>query len=626
MNYITLDFETYYDKKYSLSKLTTEEYIRSDQFEVIGVAVKVNDKPPTWFTSRVNDEAIHNELVSEFLKMYDMDNSVVIAHNAMFDGAILSWIYDLRPKYLFDTMLMSRLIRGANARHSLKVLAGYLGVGQKGTEVLDALGKHRKDFSHDELRQYGAYCKNDVELTKKIFDIFITRFGGTGFDRKELQLMDLTLKMFTEPEFEIDVPLLETHLKNTIANKEALLADSGYNKDTLMSNPKFAEVLYKLGVVPPTKISPRTNKKTYAFAKSDEGFKELLTHEDVRVQAIANARIGVKSTLEETRTERFIAIGGRGKLPIPLRYYASHTGRWGGTDKINLQNLPSRGASAGILKRGIKVPEGYMLIDADSSQIEARTLAWWAEQQDLIDAFLEKKDVYKIMASKIYNKPIYEISKEERFIGKSVILGCGYGMGHVRFRDFIQMQGVDISEKFAQDVIDTYRTTNSKITELWREVDYALKDMNEGITSNIGRWQVVRTCVAGETNRGFYLPNKALIRYPYAKKETDGWGRESIYFYDERYKTKKSIYGAKAVENIVQGLARCIIGEQMLKIAKRYRVLLTVHDAVCVLVKDDDIVAGRAFVEECMRWTPDWAEGLPLDCESGVGKNYGDCK
>ena len=107
---------------------------------------------------------------------------------------------------------------------------------------------------------------------------------------------------------------------------------------------------------------------------------------------------------------------------------------------------------------------------------------------------------------------------------------------------------------------------------------------------------------------------------------TDGWGRESIYFYDERYKTKKSIYGAKGVENIVQGLARCIIGEQMLKIAKRYRVLLTVHDAVCVLVREDDIVGGRAFVEECMRWTPDWAEGLPLDCESGVGKNYGDCK
>lgn len=242
MNYITIDFETYYDKKYSLSKLTTEEYIRSDEFEVIGVAVKINDKTPTWFTSRVKDNAIHDELVKEFLHYADIGNSVVIAHNAMFDGAILSWIYGIRPKYLIDTMLISRGMRGANARHSLKVLAEDLGVGQKGTEVLDAIGRRRLDFSIDELNNYGDYCKNDVELTKRIFDKMMP------VPSKELQLMNLTLKMFTEPEFEVDVPLLETHLKNTIANKEALLKNSGYDKKTLMSNPKFAEVLNELDI------------------------------------------------------------------------------------------------------------------------------------------------------------------------------------------------------------------------------------------------------------------------------------------------------------------------------------------------------------------------------------------
>ena len=618
MNYITIDFETYYDKKYSLSKLTTEEYIRSDEFEVIGVAVKVNDKPPTWFTSRVKDEAIHNELVSEFLKMYDMGNNIVIAHNAMFDGAILSWRYNIRPKYLIDTMLISRGVRGANARHSLKVLAEDLGVGQKGTEVLDAIGKHRLGFSKEELDRYGAYCKNDVELTKRVFDTM------TPVPSKELQLMNLTLKMFTEPEFEVDVPLLETHLKNTIANKEALLADSDFSKETLMSNPKFAEALKALGITPPMKISPRTGKKTYAFAKSDEGFKELLGHEDVRVQAIANARIGVKSTLEETRTERFIGIGNRGKLPIPLRYCAAHTTRWGGSDKVNLQNLPSRGDSAGILKRGIKVPEGYMLVDADSSQIEARTLAWFAGQQDLVTAFLEKKDVYKIMASKIYNKPEYEITKDERFIGKSVILGCGYGMGHVKFRNFIKMQGVDIDEDFAQEVINTYRTSNPKIRQLWRDTDYALDQMLGGKSADVGKSGVVSFNPA-VNNTGVVLPSGLTIRYPNLRKIVDTETGDENRVYDSR-EGQTYIYGAKAVENIVQGLARCIIGEQMLKIAKRYRVLLTVHDAVCVLVREDDIAAGRAFVEECMRWTPDWAEGLPLDCESGVGKNYGDCK
>jgi len=187
MNYITLDFETYYDRQYSLSKLTTEEYIRSDEFEVIGVAVKVNNDSPTWLSSTHTD-------IKQFLAGYDMSNALVIAHNTMFDGAILSWIFDVHPKYLFDTMLMSRLIRGANARHSLMELAKFTGVGQKGTEVLNALGKRRNDFSVEELDRYGGYCRNDVELTKRIFDIFIQKFGGTGFDKKELQLMDLILQ------------------------------------------------------------------------------------------------------------------------------------------------------------------------------------------------------------------------------------------------------------------------------------------------------------------------------------------------------------------------------------------------------------------------------------------------
>ena len=228
------------------------------------------------------------------------------------------------------------------------------------------------------------------------------------------------------------------------------------------------------------------------------------------------------------------------------------------------------------------------------------------------------------MASKIYNKPEYEITKDERFIGKSVILGCGYGMGHVKFRNFIKMQGVDIDEDFAKEVINTYRTTNPKIRQLWRNTDYALDQILEGKSADVGKSGVISFNPA-VNNAGVVLPSGLTIRYPNLRKIVDKKTGDENRVYDSR-EGQTYIYGAKAVENIVQGLARCIIGEQMLKIAKRYRVLLTVHDAVCVLVKDDDIVAGRAFVEECMRWTPDWAEGLPLDCESGVGKNYGDCK
>ena len=195
-----------------------------------------------------------------------------------------------------------------------------------------------------------------------------------------------------------------------------------------MSNDKFAALLGKY-VEPPKKISARTGKEAWAFAKTDEEFKKLAEHENENVRDLVNARLANKTTLEETRTQRFIDIANRGLMPVPLRYYAAHTGRWGGDEKINLQNLPSRGENANKLKKSIIPMEGYTIIDADSSQIEARILAWLAEQDDLVEAFENGEDVYKIMAKSIYGKPVEEIKKEERFVGKTTILGCGYGMG-----------------------------------------------------------------------------------------------------------------------------------------------------------------------------------------------------
>ena len=276
-----------------------------------------------------------------------------------------------------------------------------------------------------------------MALTYKLFNIFMMKHK---FPKKELKVIDMTLRMFIQPALEIDVNRLEDHLENLQNQKEQLLVECGVDREGLMSNPKFAEILGKLGVLPPTKISARTGKETYAFAKTDDGFKALLEHEDHRVQMLVNARLGVKSTLEETRTERFLDIATRGKtMPVPIKYYAAHTGRWGGYDKINLQNLPSRGKNAKVLKQCIVAPEGYTLVQADSAQIEARVLAWLAQQNDLVTAFSRGDDVYRQMASVIYRVPVAEVTDAQRFIGKTVILGAGYGMGHLKLRD--QLRG-----------------------------------------------------------------------------------------------------------------------------------------------------------------------------------------
>ena len=606
MNIITIDFETYYDRQFSLSKITTEEYVRSPDFEVIGVAVKENDEKTTWFTGDYAG-------VSSFLANYDWANSAVLAHNAMFDAAILTWIYGIKPKAWLDTLSMARALHGSEVGNSLAKLVQHYELGQKGTEVVDALGMRREAFGKAQLDAYGSYCINDVDLTYALFGKL-----APSFKLSELQLISLTIKMFSEPVLELDRKMLLEHLEGVKKRKADLLEQAGVEtRDDLMSNQKFAEMLRGLGVEPPTKISLTTGKETLALAKSDEEFKALAEHPDDRVQALVAARLGNKSTLEETRTERFLGIASRGKMPVPLQYYAAHTGRWGGADKLNLQNLPARGANAGKLKNAIRAPKGYVLIDSDSSQIEARMLAWLSGQDDLVEAFAKGEDVYKIMASAIYAKDESEITKEERFVGKTTILGAGYGMGAKKFGAQLKTFGMEIEEGEAIRIINVYRQTYPSITGLWTQGRHTVEAMAKNQNTPFGNG-----CVQVHGDLGILLPNGLYQRYPNLRKIKSADGDQ--YVYDSRRGAVK-IYGGKLVENICQALARCIIGEQMLRIAKKYRPVLTVHDAVACIAPEEEVKEAVAYVEECMRWTPDWAAGLPVNCEAGYGKTYGDC-
>ena len=353
MSVITIDFETYYSKTYSLTKLTTEEYVRDSKFEVIGVAVQDSKASyyhseaaaPLWFSGSKRKTA-------EFLAQFDWENSTVVAHNALFDMAILNWHFDIKPKKIRDTVAMSRALHAVEVGHSLAELSEYYKIGAKGTEVHDAIGKKRLDFTPTELKGYAGYCIQDVALTQKLYDILRKDFPAI-----DLALIDLTTRMFTEPALELDKDVLHEHLKQVLEDKETLMEKVVHDKKQLTSNNQFAELLEGYGITPPTKISLRTGKKTFAFAKTDEEFKALREHCNPQVQAIVAARLGIRSTLEEKRTQRFLAIAERGKLPIPLRYYAAHTGRWGGTDKINMQNLP-RGSR---LKYALCAPQALRL-------------------------------------------------------------------------------------------------------------------------------------------------------------------------------------------------------------------------------------------------------------------------
>ena len=605
MDIVTIDFETYYDKDYSLSKMTTEAYVRDPRFEVIGVAVKVNDQEVDWYTGKD---------VAGFLNAIDYSDKAILCHNTAFDGAILSWHYGIKPKFWFDTLSMARPLHSLTVGGSLKALATYYKLGAKGDEVLRAMGMRRRDFTPEQMDAYATYCIQDTNLTYRLFKKLMRQFP-----KEELLVVDQTIRMYTEPKLVLDPVVLDAHLEAIHDRKEKLLAKLGGEekaKKFLMSNKKFADLLRAFGVEPPMKTSPTTGKQTFAFAKTDTAFTALLEHPKEAVRTVVEARLGTKSTIEETRTKRFLEISERGSLPIMLNYYGAHTGRFSGGDKVNLQNLPRGGA----LRKALSAPDGHVVVACDSSQIEARLVAYLAGQDDLVQSFREGRDVYSEFATDVYQRPVTKANKVERHVGKTCILGLGYGMGAAKFQSQLKTFGVDIEEAEAKRIIDVYRGTYPQIPALWREAQRCIEAILTGAAVKFG---VVDAVYFDPRERGFKLPSGLWQRYEGLRKITDEEGKDQ-FEYDTR-KGAVKIYGGKVVENLCQAVARCVIAEQMLRIGKRYRVVLTVHDAVACIAPEEEADEAKQYVEECMRWRPEWAQTLPLNCESGVGKSYGDC-
>jgi DNA polymerase len=617
---ITLDFETFYSKTFSLSKMTTEAYVRSDEFQVICVGVKRNDEPTTVYWGDLDH--IHKKLGS-----YELHKCAVLCHNSAFDGFILSEHFDIRPKFWLDTLSMARPIHNVDVGCSLAALVRHYGLGEKGTEVVNAMGLRREDFNATEAGNYREYCALDVDLTWKLFHVLKKHYR-----QAELQVIDTTIRMFTEPHIEVNYDVLHYHLKDIREKKAALLDKLGGDRigGILRSNPKFAKLLQALGVEPPMKTSPTTGKETFAFAKTDKAFIALQEHEDARVRAVVEARLGTKSSIEETRTEGLMQVAERGPLPIMLNYYGAHTGRFSGGDGLNLQNLPSR--KGNTIRWSLEAPKGYMLAVSDSSQIEARVVAWLAEQNDLVEAFRQGRDVYCEFASEIYGRQITKDDKTERFVGKTCILGLGYGMGHVKFRDTLRAQGgVVIDEDEAQRIVQLYRAKYFKIPELWRKVDKAIRALATGGTGMInGKLRY--------TEQGFMLPNGMVIRYHGLQDTSDGMmyantrkvARQLEHDADAIFQGTK-IYGGKAVENIVQALARIVITDQMLDVKREhgYPVLFQVHDELIFLVLDmkkDEAEYHLRNILIAMARPPEWAPDIPVACEGSVARSYGEAK
>lgn len=626
MKLVAIDFETHYSDDFSLSKMQTDGYVLDPQFEVIGIGAKVDDGPTSWRSG--DDDFLRKQLG----KPEWWADVAVLCHNCHFDGFILAQKFGIKPRLWIDTLAMGRALYPYLPSHSLSSLAAYLGVGTKGDEVIAAKGKRRADFTPEELARYGEYCKNDVEITKAIYDIM-----APSFPLLEFSLVDTTVRMFTEPRFQLDAQKIVTYRDGIITEKAALLAGAETPgtilsdtslKDTIMSNPKFAGELEKRGVIPPTKISKTTGKVAYAFAKTDKGLTDLLEHPDTAVQTLVAARLGNKTTLAETRAQKLIETAERGVgFPIYLNFWgAKTTGRFSGGNGVNAQNFPSRGKDR-VLREAMLAPPGHVVVVGDSANIELRVNFALSGQTDLLDKIREydaqgdaaTSDLYCDFASVLFGHAVSKGDKQERTVGKIAELGLGYGCSAGPLQQMFRVQAkIDYPVERCEQIVGLYRETHGKVKKLWDHFGYhvipwiANKDVMQGV--DVNGWFLT-------THEGFSLPGHLGVMYHDLKRNSDNeWDYQQGRM---RYK----LYGSKGVENLAQHAARHIVMWQTARVARRYPVVLSVHDEIVGIVPEEQGEECAAYMLESLRLAPQWCRGaIPLNGEVGVGRNYGAAK
>lgn len=621
VEYVALDFETYFDKDYTLRKMSTTSYIRDPRFQALCLGYRDNtmDRAKT----------VPARDISKLLATYDWTKTAALAHHAHFDGLILSHHYKVKPAFWYDTLSMARPLHGGAIRNDLETLSRYYGGAGKRkflTEQLTGVkepspmfpGVKLEDMTIHQLEQLWLYCAQDVDELERIFKAMLPKYP-----RKELELIDLTVKMYTDPVLLVNKELAKQELENEqdrrleILEKIAdyLFIDVNSAKKMLRSRQQFALLLRAEGVDPPTKYSAHTGELTFAFAKSDEQFHKLLEHPNPNVQMLVDARLTVSSTIAETRPARLIEHADP-TLPLYLKYGAAHTLRWGGGDKLNPQNFPRKSK----LRNAIIAPPGHKLVIVDSAQIEARVVAWLAEEEKLLESFRTPTgDPYAEFASTVYGVPVApKVASDERFVGKACILGLGYGMGAPKLQYTMKMgilgPPMELTEDFCRDLVNTYRTTYPKVKELWQTMEYGFAAVVDDQVPAVNYRDVV-----GFSLGQVHLPNGMALQYSDTFFEYDYWDERHV---NMRYNKDTHIYGGKITENVVQALARIVVADQILEIAKKYRAVLMVHDEGVFCVPEDEAEEACKFAVQQFSVSPEWAPGLPVSAEGKISDHY----
>lgn len=641
---VFVDLETFWSQEHSLSKMNPIVYCTHKDTEIISCAAAV-DKEPVCVS-------FGEELIKKQFKAFDWSDKIVVAHNnSGFDAMILAWRLGVRPAMYLCTLAMARPHHAKTTGLSLGKLVEHYGVGVKDNSALiNTRGRHLKDFTPDEIEAMRVYNKADTEQCRQLFYKLLPLTS-----KREMKLIDMTIRMLVQPQFRLDMKLLETTLKEEQARKHEMLLTLAQmlsitgetdeeiaekTRETLASAAKFKELLESRGVECPVKPSPTNpEKEVPALAKTDEAFIALQESDDPVIAAAAATRLGVKSTLLESRVSAFIDVGRStgGRFPVPINYYgADTTGRDSGGFGLNAQNLPRiSGKPTDALRNSLIAPPHKKIVVADLSGIELRVnhFLWKVpSSMALYQADPEKADLYKDFASMLYNIDKTDVTKVQRQIGKIANLGLGFGAGHKTFvRIAKTMGGVDISEAESKEIVGTWRAAYSEIVDGWKTCGDAILAMYNGEEMQIDPWGLCHT-----TKNGIKTPQGQIL-YPDLRQEEfkrveviNGVEFERVEYrwvYGHG-RHKAFLSGPKVDENIVQHLAREVVMDNALKIQKDlgFNTAHRVHDELIYVVGEGIADVVLDAVQDVMRTPPTWWPELVVWSEGSIGDTYGEAK
>ena len=687
---VVIDFETYWDSKtYTLSKMGPIEYVRNEKFTPQLCAFTLSNG-----SCCVDCSVVEHERLRTTFENLDTHDVAWCGHNMHgFDSLILSEFFDFHPQKIYDTIAMMRWTGLSRVcRESHAALTEFLGNGNKaaGTVVSD----HKQwpdDFTPEERAFFIQYCKDDAGQCYQNAQAMLPYMTPDA-----LRFMSITARMATEPSFVLDEDLLLEYLSDLDAAadkaRQELMAMFSFQTNAdmlaaLRSADKFADMLRSLGVEPPLKESAAKTKTkreklqlaadagrpgaaeelenmqpvmTYAFSKTDVDFVLMQDHPDPRVALLVRTRLQLNSSIDRSRAETLLKFARMHKpLPIMLGAWLAHTGRYSAgasadagtkTDKLQFQNLSKRDPSKRKLRQAIKVPKGKVVVACDSSQIEARGLAFVANEVGLLTQFREGRDPYSELAETIFGVPWQDIKagakagdkkmKMYRNTGKSCVLSCGYSVGHHKYSNTLLRQGIHLHEdldrhhELARYAHGIYRAAHPNIVAFWKTAENVLEAMLRGESGTFGgpnndiyTFGIMpvgpRTdlCVPSVRFSSGYI-----LRYPGMRAERNDRGKWQFVYdtYKGASKIPTHIYGGAFTNNLVQGLSfvdvimyqGCRMDEAGIKLA------CNIHDAWASVVPEEQGEYVKQQMLHYMSIVPPALNGLPVACEAEIGTTF----